>query len=164
MRTTLAILFVVLLLQNVSSQSKQQSSVNNKNINHLQYTMEGKSFNIKDSMTIDITVSITSPSIIYNFCSQKKNTQIQFKWEKMDNTEDIGTFKILNGYFIDMDKNIKNKKVSGKVIIKKINYKSHITRTIAVEGLYEMNIKMPDKTQKIINGDFFYEGEYTISL
>lgn len=165
MKTTLAILFIYCIyLQSISNQARLEPSTSNKNINYLQYTMEGKSFKIKDNMAIDITVSITTPSIIYSFCSQGKNIQIQFKWEKMDQIDDIGTFNILNGYFIDREKNIKNKNISGKVIIKKINYKSHITRIIEVQGLYEINIRMPDKTQKTIDGNFFYEGEYTISL
>lgn len=165
MKTTLAILFMYCIyLQNISSQARLQPSISNKNINYLEYTMEGKAFKIKDNMAIDITVSITTPSIIYNFCSRERNIQIQFKWEKMDQIEDIGTFNILNGYFIDREKNIKNKNISGKVIIKKISYKSHITRIIEVEGLYKINIRMPDKTQKTIDGNFFYEGEYTISL
>lgn len=164
MRTILAILFIVSNLQSISSQSNHELKTNNENSNYLKYTLEGKSFHLKDNMAIDITVSLKSPSIIYNFSGQEKNTQIQFKWEKSDQTNDEGTFNILNGYFTDTDKNIQHKDVTGKVIIKKVNYKSHIERIITLEGVYEMSINMPDKTKKIINGNFFYEGEYTISL
>lgn len=164
MRTILVILFTILCTHRVSCQDNQKLNENNENNNYLKYTVEGKSFLVKDSIDIEITVSLTSPSIIYNFCGQEKNTQIQFKWEKMDQTNDVGTFSILNGHFTDSEKNIKNKEVTGKVVIKKANYKSHINRIIALEGLYEISINMPDKTKQIINGNFFYEGEYTISL
>lgn len=164
MRTILVILFTILCTHRVSCQDNQKLNENSENNNYLKYTVEGKSFLVKDSIDIEITVSLTSPSIIYNFCGQEKNRQIQFKWEKMDQTNDVGTFSILNGHFTDSEKNIKNKEVTGKVVIKKANYKSHINRIIALEGLYEISINMPDKTKQIINGNFFYEGEYTISL
>lgn len=164
MRTTLAILFIALHLQTISSQNNPSSTVNNEKSNYLKYTVDGKSFKLKDNITIDITVSLSSPSITYNFHSQEKDTEIEFNWEKMDETNDEGTFKIIDGHFTDIEKNIKNKEVTGKVIIKKVDYKSHTARIITLEGLCEININMPDKTKKIINGNFFYEGEYTISL
>lgn len=163
MRTILAILFIALHMQSMLSQNKNEPETN-KNTNYLKYTVEGESFSLKDNIAIDITVSLASPSIIYNFRGQEKNSQIEFNWEKMDQTNDEGTFNILNGRFTDIDKNIKNKEATGKVIIKKANYNSHINRVITLEGLYEMSINMPDKTKKTIKGNFFYEGEYTISL
>lgn len=159
MKAIIVIFISLFCLQNISSQR-----ADSENDNYLGYTVEGESFKIKNNIAIDITVLLNSPSIIYNVSSQEKNKLIQFEWEKMDQNNDVGTFSILNGNFTDAEKEITNKEITGKVIIKKADYKSPTERIITLEGLYEINISMPDRTNRTINGNFYYEGEYTISL
>lgn len=165
--TLLIVLFCLQLLSCGKDDNIAQEVLkeNNDTVNYLQYTMDGLSFQLKDSLSMNQNALLGTAATDFFFFAQKKNGDIQvsFEWILQPASERIGTFGITKGIFIDTVNSIDSKDITGTVTIEKLNYPDkNSIKSIEIKGTYKMNITIPNKENVFIEGNFYYEGENNI--